>query len=490
MTRMSPQPSVTIGGETVAAGRLSSPTAQTMVVDGLSCTWGKDDPLAQPELATATVTLWDRTRTWAMARELRGVPVTLSWPHPFLAGTPMEFFRGRIDDVEVIPHTAGGVRGSLVVLPCRSIVADLAQHMPIGAWPAETLEQRRARLVPLLRAAGIVVNSTQQVDEVTIRSGWGPAALAPVDADQQRSLYDHLLALYDSCGGDRMTYVPRENRFSFVQRRAHPSARGLGKLERNVGEFAWQTARRDEGAYPTATGGNGATAFLHARDLDTPGDGLRRPASAGITRVEVSHPDGTQADYPDTLGFMAVKGTDESVNGRRTARLESLIANNAWADLACADLEALVREDGAGWRLPTLTYDTRRSGGFEDLDQLFMFLGGYEDPFGASFFLQRSLTTHDYGVRPVFGVIGATMTYADSHWRVEFDTAPVGTLVPQHPITWDELDDGTAGKQVRFYDSPHPNGLHPTLSIDDLRFVSQGVGVTTPPRDQGWDSYL
>lgn len=491
---LNPEPVVTIDGVTVAAGPVAG---QVMVVDGLSVTWGKEDPLGQPEPATATITLWDRTRGWALQRELRGVPVQLSYPDPItsLPGRlPHVFFRGRIDAVEVIPHKAGGVRGSLVVLECRSLVGDLAQRMPIGAWPAETIEARRARLEVEVRAAGIVSASlaTPKATEVDIRQAWRTTMLAPVAADEQRSVYEHLLALYDSAGADRMTYNVRENRFQFIPRRA-PTHRGLGRLVKDPSG----SARHGQGVYATAAFGvsetgsydGGNPAYLDAQRVDTPDGGLRRPGSAGITRVEVAHPDGSLPDYPDTLGFMAVKGTSETINGRRTARIEADISDNARADYLCADFEQLVREDAAGWRLPRLTLDTRRRGGFESDEQRELLLAGFEDAGGTMVFLQRSLFTHDYGQRPVFAVIGATATYADRHWLVEFSTAPVATIVPQHPVAWSELDDRATGNLVRLYGYPHPDGLHPSLSLNDLRFVSAGVGVLTPPADQGWDTY-
>jgi hypothetical protein len=63
----------------------------------------------------------------------------------------------------------------------------------------------------------------------------------------------------------------------------------------------------------------------------------------------------------------------------------------------------------------------------------------------------------------------------------------VTTTLAQHPLAWDEVDDGTAGNTLRWYDDDQPDGMHESVTYEDLGHVGLGLGATTVPPNRGWD---
>jgi hypothetical protein len=484
-----PTPTVTLAGSAIAAGPGGDPTGKLMVVDGLTVTWGREEVLSQPEPATATVALFDGSKRWATSRDLIGQPVTLAWTGevPGVGTVGDVIFRGRIAGVTVAPRTAAGVPGSLVSLTLTSILNDLANRIPRESWPAETLGERLARINA---ATGGVVSA------VDVRQYWRDPRTPPVDAADQVSLYEHIVALFNSSGADRFTYNPREGaqEIGYLTRRDFPNLRGLAGLWWNLSTDG-TSARAGLGVYvrtygvtAVGSGGTGEPTYLDAAALEyDPADGLTRSVDSRISRVELTHPDseGTPV-WAERTTTALVPGADEATEGRRTLTVESLVGWSSWADVAASDLAALAAREGAAWRLAPLLYDTRRTGGFENWRQARELLAGHERQ--TLFFLQRSWLPV-YGLRPVFGVMGGTYTYAGGGWQLELHLAPVTTYpTAQHAITWEEIDTGDPGLTVEWHDGPHRRALHETVTYEDLGYVSAGLGATVFPPDTGWDT--
>jgi hypothetical protein len=496
-----PVPVVTIGGVDVAQGpgqeyvlppvptapnqeyappRLS---ASLIVVDGLSVTWGRDDPLAQPESAVGRLTLFDGSGTWATSLDLRGQSVVLSYagvvPNAGPVRTP--FFRGRVGSPvkvsrkTVVMPDGEVVEGSLVELPLVSVLVDLANRLPAEDWPEETVEARRARLASW--SADVLPGG------VAVRDFWKTPNVAPVPAEDQVSVLDHLVALYDSTGADRMTYHPDTQRVVNLIRRDYVA-------ERTMAYLWWDqppgvSGRAGRGAYARAIT-SGVRTYLDAGLLEyDPADGITQPDR--VTRVELVHPSSDPAwNYKDRTTTVLVDGTDERRDGVRTARLESTLLWNNFADTAASDLEELAQKEGAAWRLQPLVFSSRRAGGFDSYDQARALLSGKETQ--DLFFLQGSWLPN-YGLRPLFGVMGGTIGYRNRSWELELIPAPIVTTLPQHAITWEEFDDGSTTFQVQWWDEDHPRGLHESLTYEDLGYVGRGLNVSTVPPATGWDKY-
>lgn len=484
-----PVPVLTIAGRRVDAG-LSADLSQ-VVLDGLTVQWGRSDVLAQPDPATGTVELFDATRTWATERDLVGQLVTLHWEGggavPNYGSGSSVFFRGRVSDVHVQrrtvlnPVTGETIHGSVVALSLTSILNDLANVTPTVDWPAETLGQRRQRV-------SIAAGNTLPYG-VSTREYWWPPQVAPVAADAQVTLYEHVQALYDSSGADRLSYWPGEGMTIHVPRRDYWTFRGMAQLwwdvsgsDTRVGQGvyarAWQV--QPSGAvYP------GPGTYLDGRQLEyDPAEGLRRPAASRITRVRVTHPDSGNG-YQDAVSTLAIPGVDEVAVGVRTASLASLVAWNPWADLAASDLASFATEEGAAWQLEPVRWRVRD--GFETNFQANLLLFGGETP--AHVFLQATWLP-EYGVRPIFGVMGAEMAYRNEAWDLALNLAPIVTTLRQHAITWEEMDDGSAAYEVQWWDDDHPRGMHASLTYEDLGHVAAGLGPLTVGPDEGWDALV
>jgi hypothetical protein len=124
------------------------------------------------------------------------------------------------------------------------------------------------------------------------------------------------------------------------------------------------------------------------------------------------------------------------------------------------------RPPGGGWTR-CAGRPARTGGGFETLAQATLLLAGYETP--AAVFLAGTWLP-DLGIRPVFGVMGGTITYTDAAWTVEWNPAPIGvTGTPPPAVTWDDLD-----PSLVWDDAPNPNAFHDSVTYEDLAFVSSG----------------
>lgn len=490
-----PVPVVTIGGDRISSGRLGedpgTPWPDQVVVDGFSVTWGRDRVMDQPELASATVTLFDTTNTWHKDRQRIGKLVTIGYTGtiPGAGGGDVSsvFFRGRVQKVQAVRKTVridgAMVTGTLVTMPLVSVLNDLANITPTGAWPEESMEARRARLEAL--AIDVIPGG------VSIRDAWKTPSAAPVAVDAQKSVWDHLLALYDSCGADRYAYYPSDQTLRFMPRRDYFNLRGLAGLWWNQATEDTLPGRAAQGVYArsfqvTPTGGTAGTPhYLDGQAVEAdPGDGIEQGPEHRVSRISMTNPDGTTADFTSRTTVHMIPDVNERTEGTRQVAVDSVLTWNSWADLAADDVRQLARNEGREWRLPELTWDTKRSGGFETFEQAVFYLWGAET--ASNVFIQRTWLS-GYGIRPIFGVMGGRIRYQRRRWIVGITLAPVVTTLPQHAITWEEIDDGSGGYEIQWWDTPRGNSLHESLTYEDLRYVSTGLGVTVIPPDTGWD---
>lgn len=495
-------PVVLLNGQPVATGWAGQ---LPLVLDGLSVTWGREAILEQAQLAVGRLQLFDPTRTWATDVDRRGQLVQLRYagsPAPDGTAVGGTFFRGRVGAPltltrkRVTAPDGSRVDGVVVEVPLQSILADLGNVTPRDAWPVETLNARLARIVAGARAVGVLTGGA------VVRDYWGAVNVDAVAAADQVPLLEHLLAVYASAGSDTMAYRPGPDDVVPVTDRTAESYRTLGRLFWDGNDP--NRARAGQGVYvrtwtvPTTAPQEAATAlYLDAALLEyDPSAGLTTPSR--ITRVALTHPNGEVAGYPDRTVEVRVKSSeepaapflDEGSLGARTARVESLLATPSYADVAANDLALMVRREGSRWLLDPVRYRSRRAGGFPTLDLARTLLAGYET--NAAIFLQRSwLPT--VGVRPVVGVMGGVIAYADGGWDLELQLAPVATALTQHAVTFEELDDGSATYEIQWWDDDHPKGMHASLTFEDLDYVGSGLNVTTQPGaipvDSRWDRY-
>jgi hypothetical protein len=473
-----PTPTVRIGGR-VADATLGSfllsdgGDSDQVALAGLSVSWGTDEAVGQHDLATGRLLIFDRTKTWAVTTRLIGLQVRLGWTTGTDDGL---FFRGRITEVKVTPRTAGGVDGSLVECRLVSVLADLANVIPVTSWAAQTYGNRRAAIDT---AAGDVL-ATIDTGSALIDS-WPMRAYAAAD---QVSVLRHLASLYESRGGLRYVWDPDTKNVAEVSRH-HNAWRTLGAL------VSTPTGARIAAEDMTASGVGGGPASVTLDGSTTgyePGDGIRLTGVQHVTEAQLTYPDaaaGTDVTLSQILIYRL--GRDPEATGPRVGTLDSDVTANAQAQLALARFAEILDNEGMAWRMEPLTWRTAdHGGGFPDEGTMRLLLAGTETV--QPVFLTRSIFA-TLGLRPVVGVQGGVIAHDGDGWLFELNPAPVFTSSTQHAITPEEIDDGSPGNEVQWWDGDHPHGLHESLSIDDLRYVGLGVGVTSYPADTGWDEY-
>lgn len=460
-----PVPTVQLAGQPVASGPSADGSWPTlMVVDGVSVTWGRDNVLNHPSSPTARVTIFDPTSTWAAAVQLVGLEVTVTWT----VGTESRVcFRGRVSVVALTRKTVRGpdgqpVTGALVTLSCASLLTDLGNRKQGIVWPPETAAARRDRTAALLAGP---------VSSVTIRPGWEAAPLA-VSGQGGRTGLDVLDALYDSTGGDRWSWDPHTRAVDYIARRQFPA--GAAGLYRDPavrsGVYVASLPSQRDAASPVRP-----PLFIDAAAVEYSGS-VTRDLASQLTRVELSWQDpgtGSAATI-----YRVFPGVVESQVGYRAATLTTDLTAASWAELAADGVVSVATGEATGWQLGRLTWDTGRTGGFQTMDQVRLLLSGCE--LDGVYFLGGSWLPQ-LGVRPVFGVMGGTLTYRNSAWSVAWTNAPIAPAgAAERPITWDEIDAGQFGERIT-WDEDSPLGLHESVTFDDLAHVTYGLGGSTTP---------
>lgn len=471
-----PYPVVSVGGVVVARGG----AADQVLVQSLDVPWGREDITQHAATGTASVVLFDRTGRWATSldRDLLGLSLRIAWTST--GGDGADYFRGRITFAEVLPWTTGGDDGALIRLTASSLLLDLANLTPAGAWPAETVTARLGRIVTA--SAGVLAGAD-------IPALYSSEQVLPVDATAQTSLLEHLTRVYDSFGMNRMVWNPATSRAGYVPRLTGWSARTLGELYRpgtgGAGAFIRAAARFD----PSSSTVYPAGCYLPAAALHRAAARVSRDIAGRVSRVLFTRYvlNGTTGKYETVVETASVLGADPATEGNREASVETVLSGGANWTTAFQDWIIGLGQEGRGWRPAPCTYRPAATGGFEDPAVRDALLAGYETP--AVFFLQRSLLADRLGLRPVYALIGGTISYAAGEWAFQLAFAPVHTATPQHAVTWPEIDDGSTANRLRIYTDglDHDDALHPSVTCTDLAYVGTGLGSAVPGPDTGWD---
>jgi hypothetical protein len=466
---------------TIPAG---GPAAGPFAVGAASVDWGRDDQLKHPDPSTGTLQVFDASNRWALDQDIVGAPVVLRYVGTADADTPvtatldLAYFRGRVGEgVTTRRHVLswGGQQfdGTLVTLPLRSIMVDLANITPTVAWPEETLEARRARLAALvarLIPGGITLRTVGTVGTQPAANFPAGASVAAVAANAQKSLLAHIQSLYDVYGSDRCIYRQATQSITYGARQLY-TGRAAAVLAAYGTGGTGAAARGRVGAFiRPAAATDSVTTWLGASDLEY-GEDRALTSPARITRVQVTTPTGTVLER-------LVPGADEQETTARAATLTTPCTIALYQAAAADELLSLATRELAEWSLGRVRWESGRGGVFTQ-DQARMLLGGYET--NDRLFLQGSFAPL-YGLRPIVGFIGGTITYDNGQWVVEATPAPVATSDLLHPIAWGgELGPVSWGGGA--------GGFHPSVTWGDLRHVGTGLGKVGPGPDQGWDYY-
>jgi hypothetical protein len=451
---VTPVPTLTLDGTDLAAGPNPDGTwPPLMVLDGATVTWGREEALAQPKPATATVSVFDPDGGWAASRDLIGLPITLRWT---AGGTTRTYFTGRVGAVTVTPTTVRApdgnrVPGATVRLACTSLLADLANRRPpSGGWPAETLAARRTRIAALV--AGPVAG-------IGTRPAYDLAPLAPEPTPAGGTVLAALEALLANAGADRWTYDPDTRRIDWLPRRRFDPATAahLARDSTRAGVYVTGPAVQRTPADPVLPAVGIPAAVVGA------GQQLTRDLASRITRATVTWADPANG-YNAATVVATVPGTDETLVGVRSADLSTQLADLTTATTVAADAAALAGGEAAGWALPAMRWATPA---FPELGQALLLLSGCERP-GVFWLAGSQLPT--LGVLPLFGVMGGQIGYRRGGWDVTWHAAPTGLTAPAGTgIAWDDLD------PTLTWGDPSPTGLDDSVTYEDMRWVTTGA---------------
>lgn len=461
-------PSYNVGG-LASGGALDSAASEMAAIDKLSITWGRGGVLEATSPATASVVFLDRTKGAAFARQtnLVGKVLELTWDKGE-GGFGGYNFRGRITDVDVRPWHGDGGDGFRISVAASSLEIDLANHrMPSGsAWPAETFAARLTRIraamparspiawqvwTPTRADAGLTNN---EVADPALDFGNYPAAAIDVSGQDMLTI---LRQHYASLSQLPMIYNVFVDRIDFAARRTY-AYNPIGYTP-----YASLTAYSDRGNRYVTRAINGL--WLDAEELEYDA-GLTQPIDSRITRAEVGWLDPATTPPSKKTVAAVVGGVNESSIGRRTLAVDTIHSNSTYAAQLGNLYARTAGSEGALPRLDTLVIDTDRFPTAEHRDAL---LAGYET--STVFFLGRSWLTR-LGYRPMIGILGGTIAYAEGRWRLELTPAPVNVdliTAGEAPVTV-----ATAAKStVRLAD------LDPSVTFGDAAFIQVGAGYTT-----------
>lgn len=224
-----------------------------VVIDGITIKWGRSDYLdSSTSPASATISLLDATRQWAVAvrnGSVIGKKVAIRWngisrpadqPGSEIVISPVTIFKGRIAAAKATPtqiHTKGngmigrpaGVQAWRIDLELSDRTTDLGNaRLGSGEWPRESMVQRAVRIRDLGLDAG------SEIDQMYFNPDYAPYQVAPIDVKGKTAL-DLMNSLYNSIGNDSYAYDPDENVVREYMRLSAPLSIGLATFDSSRG---------------------------------------------------------------------------------------------------------------------------------------------------------------------------------------------------------------------------------------------------------------
>lgn len=457
-------PYLTVAGLSIAAGPDVVPgmAAGLVAIDKLRLTWGRSTLLDQPTPATLALSVLDTSSAGTLARraDLKGQPVEVGYTSS--TGTAAAMFRGRVTDVVVRPRTAGRP-GYLVTLACSSKEVDAANYTaPEGAsWPAESMAARLARIVALmpdgLFAGGITMPDRASVGLTDVADPSldfpdYPAAAADVGGQDALSL---LRGLWRSLFPVPLLYDPASDGLLFIRSRQHSFDGTAGGSI--VGQLVPDA---DRGGRYVLKPYTYLSLFLDSADV--PVAPLSQRLEQALTRVEVKYDAAGQAATAASL----VNGTSEAATGRRTLSVDSILADAGLAQQLAGQWARVAAQVAQPALQDPLTYRPGAAG-FADDTAAAVLLAGRERP--AELYLGRAWVT-ELGSRPLYGVIGGTITYAGGEWELQLQPAPVVVDGPAAA----SIHNGTAAANRTIL----VRDIDRSVSVGDMRYAHIGAGYT------------
>lgn len=431
-----PDCTVWADGVRVADGSPGEPAGAPTVLAGLALTWGRTTTVDQPDPASCSFRLVtdpavDPAGTWLAELNVgRWVQVLASYGTPAACGV----FAGRITDSTV--GWDSELAAPCVDVICADLVSDLAgMDLGAGAWPAETVAARVARLATYTAPITLTAPAT-----------WAGVQLAPVDDVAGLSVADALgtVAASTDCAVIQRSNLPApatdvDNRaqVAVADPATWPALREL--------YLDGATVRIRPVPASSADPANVISACLVERDGLT----WTRSAADQATRVEVQWWLPVPEDETSEMRTTVVRDPDlEKRIGVLRASTSTELATAAAASTLAERL--LQRLSEQAWRVEGLTWDVR-SAGAAVLDEGDLVVAGRlldeRQRFGLALILTDLPTWSPVGTQLACYIQGGTYTYGQGadgtgrpRWVLQLNaTAPVGGIGAS--VRWVDLPD-------------------------------------------------
>ncbi|WP_218711556.1 hypothetical protein [Arthrobacter sp. BF1] len=426
---INPIPYIKINGTTIPAGLNADGDFTSVVASGFTLQWGRSDYLDQPQAGSLSVTLYDKSGTWATSQDLIGLSVEAGMTY---SGKTRIIFRGRIMDAELSYVQTNEQPIFALALNCSDKIGELGQtYIADTPFGRESYSDRRDRLMSL--GANKIIAG--------IGGGLNPW-LSEMDSGDS-SILSHIERLFESVG-DRMSYDPTTNRLEAMGR-LEMSGKVLRLALNDTGMYGVEL-NLDEGSSPRSN--------LPAYGLTAQG-GLRRSISSGITEVRIGYKTHGN-DYIGEAEAVYVKSTglNETTLGRRVLKVDSGIGVSRFANgnminfgdvtyLADQYVE-MAQSEARQWIHPPVTWDSRLNGGFRTEAELFALLRCFE--VRAPVYFQNSIYNSINTQTPVYRIIGGTVEFVggpEGGWISTVNLGPIKVNTTDAPVTWATINTST-----------------------------------------------
>lgn len=456
MTRVMPTPQVFLGG----GGGLLNTTGDgktNAVIDDYRIEWGRRAEDENVVASTATVRIWvpNADLSFLAAGQIVGQDMILSW---VVGSTLFVTFQGRVTSFTIAEGPRPGVPaalsvGFIVTVTGSDRIADLTniEFGPNTLSHDDTLIIRANLIKNNANGAGVGLNGVYFEPQTT---GW-KCGIYPTQGTNLRQWVD---AFYMALG-NWWTFCHDQATLRPVRRWANPAPKRWYAYDGpgSASGIQMVTLRPDNVTYDSVTY---ESAAIPGREAWYEGErSLDSGTSSRVNYIAADHKDAADGDQTKIL--------DQSSGGRRrTMRYTSWLSDgNTQVAQVNNDLYVMYAYNMVLPKLPPITFDTSRHGGFLSLAQAKALTRAYENP--GEIAIGGGALTAIMNANTVVQANGGVIRYVRDHWEITINPKWCGNNQKQNAVRWDQLpaggwsfdhyDPGLTGYD--FYDITQPGSI-------------------------------